>query len=59
MMIYCSIDEKNNQTSVSDADREIPTLGSTDKAGNSMGFVSGYIRLSSGWDFSVCNSDRW
>ena len=25
---------KNNQTSVSDADREIPTRGSTDNAGN-------------------------
>ena len=29
------IGKKNNQTSVSDADREIPTLGSTDNAGNS------------------------
>ena len=26
------IGKKNNQTSVSDADREIPTLGSTDNA---------------------------
>ena len=28
--------KKNNQTSVSDADREIPTLGSADNAGNSV-----------------------
>ena len=30
------IGKKNNQTSVSDADQEIPTLGSTDNAGNSV-----------------------
>ena len=29
------IGKKYNQTLVSDADREIPTLGSTDNAGNS------------------------
>ena len=28
--------KKNNQSSVSDADREIPTLGSTNNAGNSV-----------------------
>ena len=39
------IDKKNNQTSVFDADREIPTLGSTDNAGNSVNLVSGIIRL--------------
>ena len=33
----------NNQTSVSDADREIPSLGSTDNAGNSMNLVSSII----------------
>ena len=44
------IGEKNNQTSVSDADREIPTLGSTDNAGNSVNLVSGIISLPSGWD---------
>ena len=36
------IGKKNNQTSVSDADRQIPTLGSTDNAGNSVNFVSGF-----------------
>ena len=48
------IGKKNNQTSVFDADREIPTLGSTDNAGNSVNLVSGFIRLPSGWDFFVC-----
>ena len=50
------IGKKNNQTSVSNADREIPTLGSMDNAGN---FVSGIIRLLSGWNFSVCFRGRW
>ena len=50
--------KKNNQSSVSDADREIPTLGSTDNAGNSVNLLSGIIRLPSGWDFSVCIGDR-
>ena len=50
--------KKNNQTSVSDADREIPTLGSTDNAENSVNLVSGIIRLPSGLDFSVCIRDR-
>ena len=36
------IGKKNNQTSVSNADREIPTLGSMVNAG---------IRLLSGWNF--------
>ena len=44
-MIFNVMDKKNNQTSVSDADREIPTLGSTDNAGNSVNLVSGIIRL--------------
>ena len=35
--------KKNNQTTVSNADREIPTLGSVDNAGNSVNFVSGII----------------
>ena len=48
------IGKKNNQTSVFDADREIPTLGSTDNAGNSVNLVSGFIRLPSDWDFFVC-----
>ena len=50
--------KKSNQTSVSDADREIPTHGSTDNAGNSVNLVSGIIRLPSGWNFSVCIRDR-
>ena len=33
-MIFNVMGKKNNQTSVSDADREIPTLGSADSAGN-------------------------
>ena len=37
-------DKNNNQTSVSAADREIPTFGSVT-------LVSGIIRLPSGWDF--------
>ena len=49
--------KKSNQTSVSDADRNIPTLDPTDNAGNSVNFVSGTIRLPSGWDFSVCIGD--
>ena len=35
-MIFNAIGKQNNQTSISDADREIPTLGSTDNAGNSV-----------------------
>ena len=50
--------KKNNQSSVSDADRDIPTLESTDNAGNSINLVSGIIRLPSGWDFSVCIGGR-
>ena len=38
------IGKKNNQTSVSGADREIPTLGSVDNAANSVDLVSGIIR---------------
>ena len=34
-MSNVSIGKKNNQSSVSDADQEIPTLGPTDNAGNS------------------------
>ena len=40
--------KKNNQSSVSDEDREIPTLGSTVNAGNEANLVSGIIRLPSG-----------
>ena len=50
---------KNNiQTLVSDADREIRTIGSVDNAGNSVNLIYGIIHLSSGWDFFVCNGDR-
>ena len=41
---FTVIGKKNNQTLVSDADREIPTLGSTDNAGNSVNLVSSIIR---------------
>ena len=53
-MTFNVIGKKNNQTSVSDADREIPTLGLTNNAGNSVNFVSGIIRLPLVLDFSVC-----
>ena len=46
--IFAIIGKKNNQSSVSDADQEIPVLGSTDNAGNSVNLVSGIIRSSSG-----------
>ena len=48
------IGKTNNQTLVSDADREIPTIRSTNNAGNSVNLVSGIIRLPLGWDLSVC-----
>ena len=44
ILIFNVIGKKNNQTSVSDADREIPTLGSTDNARNSVNLVSGINR---------------
>ena len=52
------IGQKNNQISVSNADREIPTLELKDNAGNSVKLVSGIIRLPLDWDFSVCIGDR-
>ena len=52
--IFQRIGNKNSQSLVYDADREIPTLGSTDNAGNSINLILGIIRLRSGWDFSVC-----
>ena len=48
LIIFNVIGNKNNQTSVFDADREIPTLGSADNAGNSVNLVSRIIRLPSG-----------
>ena len=55
--IFPIIGKKNNQSSVSDADQEIPTLESTDDAGNSVNLVFDIIRLPSGSDFSVCIGD--
>ena len=37
---FNGIGKKNKETSVSDVDREIPTLGSTNYTGNSVNFVS-------------------
>ena len=42
---------------VSDANREIPIVGSTDNAGKSVNLVSGIIGLPLGWDFSACIGD--
>ena len=50
--------KKNNQTLVSNADREMPTFGSTDNTVNSVNLVSSIIRLPSGWDFLICIDDR-
>ena len=52
------VGKKNYQSSISNADGEIPTLGSTDNAGNVVNLVSSIIRLLLGWDFSVCIRDR-
>ena len=49
---------KDNQTSVTDAHREIPTLRSTDNAGNLVNLLSGIIRLPLGKDFLVCIEGR-
>ena len=38
--IFQRIGNKNSQSSVYDADREIPTLRSTDNAGNSINLMS-------------------
>ena len=56
-VIFPVIGKKNNQTSVSDADREIPTLGSMDSAGNLVNLVSDIVHLPSDWDFSICIGD--
>ena len=52
LIIFNVIGNKNNQTSVSNADREIQTLGSR------VNLVSGIIILPSCWDFSVGIRDR-
>ena len=53
-IIINAIGKKNNKTSVSAADQEIPTLRSRDIAGKSANLISGIIRLPSNWDFLVC-----
>ena len=58
LIIFNVIGKKNIQTLVSDADREILTLGLTNNTRNSVNLVFGIIRLPSGWDFSVCIEDR-
>ena len=55
IILFNAIGKKNNQTSVSDAGRQIATLGSKDNAGKSVNLVSGIIRSPSGWDFSICS----
>ena len=49
IQFYSIIGEKHNQSPVSDSDREIPILGSTKYAGNSVNLVSGIIRSPSSW----------
>ena len=56
-LIFPIIGKRNNQSPVSDADREIPTLGSKDNAGNSVNLVSGIIRSTSGWDWSALETN--
>ena len=57
-LIFPILGKKNNQSLVSDEDREIPTLGSTENAGNLVNLVSGIIHLPSGWDFLVYTGDQ-
>ena len=45
------IGKKNNQSSVSDAEQEIPTIGSTDDAG--------IIRFPSGWEMDISIKKLW
>ena len=47
-LIFQRIGKTNNQSFVSNADREIPTLRSTDNAGNSVNLISNIIHLPSG-----------
>ena len=44
IQFYSIIGTKSNQSSTSDSDREIPTFGSTDNAGNSVNLVFDIIR---------------
>ena len=53
------IGKKYNQTLLSDADRKIQNLESTDNIGNSVNLASAIIRLPWGRDFSVCIGNLW
>ena len=57
-MIFNVISKIDNRSSVSNVDREILPLGSTDNARNSVNHVSGIICSPSGKDFSVCKGGR-
>ena len=56
--IFYVIGKKNKLISIFDADREIPTLGSTGNAGNLVNLVFSIICLPSGWYFCVTIRDR-
>ena len=56
--IFLMIGKKNSQLSVSDADQQISTLGSTDNSRNSVDIVSTIICLPLGWDFFFYMGDR-
>ena len=62
-LIFQRIGKINYQSFVSDAGRKIPTLRSTDNAGNSgnsVNLISDIIRLPWGWDFSASETaDRF
>ena len=58
IIFFNVIGKKSNLSLIPDADRETPTLGSMDNAGNSVELVSGIIHLLSHLDFSVCIGDR-
>ena len=52
------IGKENNQSPVSDADREIPALGATDNAGNLINPFPSLSIYPPGLDLSVCTGDR-
>ena len=53
--IFSIIGKKINQSLVSDADQEIPTIGSTDNAENSVNLISGIIRFPLGLVYLCLN----
>ena len=57
--IFNVIGKKNIETLVFSTDREIPTLGPTDNAGNLVNLISGIIRSPSDWDFLVSIGNRY